>query len=1236
MSRKKRFFLGLLLLLLAPTLVLALFAGYAYFDNLRPQSGDLQTWVKPAVVLPGGEAAYYMKFSGKKSDAPQTPMPPLDIVFIVDVSGSMTDSLPAMAAAATDVLKEFAAERPGQTRFALIRFDTLAEITTDWTDNPENLYPGLSNRAYVSNGGTNPRMAFEQLDALLDRGLPQSKKIVVWYTDGGFDGMTDQEIADNCQNLRAARVDIYAVSPPGQGTAPGIIYQMVDDPRHVFNPTNVKDFATNFRYLTEGIMQALGEGGQLSHRLDGRHFSAPLQDTGWTTDRSGTLNLTIGRLPETPSTYAHPLVPQSAGLWSVGVEPPKILFTDDNGQLRSIQATHRPAMLVITWLTLLFLLLPALLWMLIHIPVRRALIPEEPLPLPEILRPRLPTQLPALPSVAEERQPPIPTLFIGLGGAGKDALYATRADLKQAHLGRAGQPYRFLWVDVDTREAQRSGPFDDWPEYTIEKLIAPAEIRQASAYLPELGKTPEHLNWFDVLPYQNATRNELNLAEGSRGNRALARLALFEWLASKGDLLPTLTAECKRLMNYDSIDGTRQIVIFASADGGVGSGWLLDFGRLLHRIVRQQQAEGIEFVPEIIGVLCVPQENRHPENQRALGMEIQSATLSGAYPQKVIYAPNEPLLANMDTESPYNWIFKSSAADANTIASQCGELSATLVDPHPRSSLLDRAAALDRTQSIQVLTHGLHVLPTLIYDQVRYELFLRLIGPDILLDIEPSIKGGFGPRTLSDEAALTYLQEWIRDEPAGTPWQLLLAAASDTVLVTGWLKTMKGASAPSQEWFANAFSASLTRRLHGRADAEKMRWQRDWMPGDAIVTLRFLANRLEQNVRTEIKAQGAAAQVIDVLNTLIGMIRNAADELERWMQDFSVICEKVSRQRSELSQMPERLGRLARRTFIDSEYDQARVEQWARNSLETWLGTSDTVSAIRERLFMAVLIQGLRVKVMVRSCIERIQDFASANELAEAIDHYAQALAYLVPAVRIEGALAEQSEEVRRSLTRSLVDTGSKPQQVLVVSPRMTDLRRKESQILEAFKNTIPQPAYHGTRAERAGGDHSAVRRLELAEAKDDQLSLNKLKLPFVEAAEQAAEGLRQRAEKKFNLIVPSFPAALRIAVAHPEAFKSFARAYKAGHILQRQDAFGADQWALLDTSEFLTFGADQGLATAAANYVWYVKSPSLSFTPMGTGGDFSRLKKWISEPNYPDDETLAQIAIDAYEDQEI
>lgn len=1237
---RKKFLKGLLILLLAPLVVLALFAAYVYWANSRPQTGQLQTRVEPQVILPGGEATYFITFTGEERK-PSEPPTTVDIAFLIDVSGSMISSLPAMADAAHRVAQELSSEK-GRIRFSLIQFDTKAEVMTPWTEDPEALFAGLK-RLNTMTGGNDTRAAFVKLDEMLDKARPGAKKVAVFYTDGILEAcdqyafnspcpsgpMTNNEMTRKAADLRANGVELFSIGLPGLGSAP-LMMEMTDSPSHVFDPVDAADLAVNFRLAARGMVGGSGEGGQVSHLLDGRHFAAPLQGTSWGVDRRGTLNLSVGKLPKTSTTYAHPLVPLSSGLWRVGVEPPRLTFAAQDGRLLNLQAERRPLLLVIGWAMLLWLL-PAAMWTLLYLTQRTPPLVEPQQLLPDILRPRPPTLLPTLPLVSENREAPVPTLFLGIGGAGRRSLQATRAELKQAHLGLPSQPYKFVWIDVDTKEATVTTPFEEWSEFPIEELIAPAEIRRAQAYLPEPGEVPEHLKWFDTQRYVNVSREKLNLAEGTRGDRALARLSLFQWLAQKDALLSVLVNACRELAQMNSVDGTRQIVVLASPDGGIGSGWFLDVGRLLHRITRRQQEQAeIEFIPEIIGVLSDTPERPNAANRSALELEFESAVLSGAFPQRTTYEPGKDLMDGVDKESPYHWVFTTSAYDDNSSTAQSAELAAVLVERHPRTSLLKASDSLQARQFISVQTRAVQVLPVHLYERIHYEVFLRTVGPDILLDLEASVKGGFALKSVSAETAARLLTEWAKAEPPSTPLQLLLAAASDSSLAPGFMRIMQGSSPPTQDWFANTLSNSLTLRLHGHGDPDDAQWHRDWMPGEAIATLRLLSTRLEGTVLPEAQAMGAPAHAIAIIEHVRKVARDAADQLEVWANEFCEVCEKFHRHYHDFSRLRDEIRRLSGRTYLEPLHEQEQVSHWIKEIFETWLGTPDTTSAIRERLFFAVVTEGDSIRVILRSYVDSPKEFATAAEAINAVDEQARLLARVAPAIRIGGALAKEPQERREQWAHQIVDTTTAPREVLVVAPQAGD--RDEARTIEQFCQLIPQPPSHGRRVDQRSDDQTAVRRLELTEkvfaggGEREQIS-------YVTIAEQQAEVLRVRAENKYKISVSVLPPELRVALAHPAAFVSFARAYKAGHIILQEDAAGARQWCYLDTDEFLTFAPQPTLAQAAANYASYISSPPQTFDMVGEGGKFTKLAQWRKKRGSTDDDILTLLAIDVYED---
>jgi Mg-chelatase subunit ChlD len=1245
-DRRRKFLKGLLILSAAPCVVLALFAAYVYVVNARPQEGTLRTRVEPAVVLPGGEATYYVDFRGER-DEPDAPPPPIDIAFLIDVSGSMTDSLPDMADAAHAVARELASETPGRVRFALIRFDSQAEITTPWTEDPGQLFEGLKQlRPFTGQNDTRP--AFARLDELLGRVRPGAKRVAVFYTDGALEAcgdpltgrslcpggpMTEDEMRAEADSLRAQGVELYSVGLPGHGSAP-LMVEMTGSPAHVFDPVDARDLAANFRMAARSITGANAEGGQLTHLLDGRHFAVPLQGTAWALS-GGALTLGVGKLPQGPATFAHPLVPLSSGLWPVGIEPPRLNYAGDDGRLRNLQAARRPAVLVIGWGTLLWALLPSALWSLVFL-VRRA--PRAPTPagsLTDPLRARPPVLLPAPPADVGARHEPIPTLFVGLGGAGRRALLAARAEAKQAHVGRPGQPYKFLWLDLDTKEAERPTAFEPWDEYEVVESVAPPEVRRTQSYLPEQGRMPDHLKWFNPHRYLHSSKEEMNLAEGSRGDRALARLALYEWLARAGEPLSTLERMCAELAALPSPDGTRQVVVFATADGGVGGGWLLDVGRLLRRLTRRRQNSDGGFAPEIIGVLCQTPEGARTQNRRALALEAEAAALSGAFPQRLTYVPGDELLDAVDTEAPFNWVLTTEALDPDSAAAQAAELAAVLVERHPRASLLRACNMVGPRPPVSAQTRALHVLPAQLYEQLHYELFLRLIGPETLFDIEPAPQGGFAPSVVDESQSSRHLTAWADAEPPGTPMQLLLGAAADPARTAGFLRASQQAT-PTGQWLLATFCAALTSRLRGHADSDDAGWHRDWMPGAAVATLRLLAARLEDSVGPDLRAMGAAAATVEAVEYVAGLARAAAAQLEEWVRDFCLLAEKAGARRADVGKLRQQLGRLSGRTYLEPLDERTHVARWTQEIFETWLGTTDVTSAVRKHLYFSASPSGTAPRVVLNSYIESARVFGSASEAAETLDRQSRLLARAAPAARVGGALLNETEEKRRELARRLVDTTTAPRQVLVITPDATRLDNAEGRVIAALAEGIPQPPAHGTRHEQSGDDHGAVRRVELGQTIWGEVT-NPAQLTFAAAAEREAESLRLRAERKYELAVPTFPPELRIALAQRGGFRSFARAYKAGRVVRRQDAAGVAQWVFADSGEFLTFGPEPTLAQAAANYVWYAGAPTdgfrREFVTENGGGSFAGLEEWRRRRETPDADVLSLIAIEMYED---
>ncbi|MDQ3803388.1 MAG: VWA domain-containing protein [Acidobacteriota bacterium] len=1230
-----------LIISLTPLLVFPALAVYVWVANARPQGGALTTNVSPQVAFTGQEAAYYINFTGREEEAQPAPPSQIDMAFLIDVSGSMTPSLDEMAKAARQVTGDLSKANP-DTHFSLMQFSTGAETLVNWTSDAAALGAGLE-RLDRSGGDNDSRAAFRELDGLLAKARPESKKVVVFYTDGVIAAcacipMGWDEMGEAGRRLRGQGVEIYSVGLPRTGSDPNMVL-ITGAPDHIYDPVDLSDLLANFRLVTERIQPGAGEGGQVSHRVDGRHFAAPLEGTPWGIEPSGTLTLSVGKVTKNPDAYAHPLRPLSSGVWRVGVEPPKLVYINEAGQLQQALAQRRPLMLVVGWFPLLLGLLPAVLWTLYYYRPRPAATPEGDRVLPEIVRPRPPTSLPALPGPVAEASAPVPTLFIGIGGAGRRALSAVRADLKQMSPSDSPQPYRFLWLDVDSKESSRQPRFANWARYPVEELLAPQDVYQLERYVSEQKPAPAHLRWFDFVHYdREVAREVMNLADGSRGDRRLARLALFRWLGEKGEPLATLAAHSSALAGLESPDETRQIIVFASPAGGVGSGWFLDVGRMLRRLGRERQRQTpSEFVPEIIGVWCGDTDTAKAANHEALRLETETAVLAGAYPQQAALCPQGTQLSEVDTESPYNWIFSVSGDDEASAAAQCAGVGAVLVERRPRTELLRRVPPSRAGTPTPVHVRSIHVLTAELCEQIFFNLLRRVLGPDILLDLEPSGAGGLSAGELPADAAHQRLVDWAAELPPATPLQMIVAAAGDPQRTQLMYDSIRVMPSLTPAWLASAATSSLNQKLRGHKEMNGSGWRRQWMPGEAAAVLKLLASRLESTVIPQARALGGEPHELEILEATKGWAERAAVELERWLAGFYSVSQQISREQQELIRERATLTSLKDREYLDLPAGADQIDELTREAFATWLGTADVSSAIRERLFLGLEETAGGVwQIVLRSYLGQPQVFDDADTAAANLKAHLRSLALTVPATHIRRVLSLLDEDHRAALGRGLVDLSLSCEEALLVAPAADGLGSKDAAELEGFLSAVPQPANQGGRTDVKGHDRSAIRRVALLSAAPEREF--QPDLPFVSDSEIFAERIRHCAERRYELSTPQFPPELRIALSHPREFRSFVTAYRSDQIVLREDGAGQPQWMFTETAEFLTYGPNPTLAQAAASYVYYARKTAAAgrgaAADLDGGGDFTKLRAWLSrQERQVSDDVLTQLAIDVFED---
>jgi hypothetical protein len=150
-----------------------------------------------------------------------------------------------------------------------------------------------------------------------------------------------------------------------------------------------------------------------------------------------------------------------------------------------------------------------------------------------------------------------PTLFLGLGGTGKEVLLRLRRKFYDA-LGVPGLPCTaYLWLDTDMRDCMAAGekigdkyaPVAFCQEEKIALLEGPV-----GADLANVVDNPEHWPHVHEWLYPEVARYGTQIADGAAAVRALGRLTYFNHFR---EIDMRLNAMIARLSAFESITATK-------------------------------------------------------------------------------------------------------------------------------------------------------------------------------------------------------------------------------------------------------------------------------------------------------------------------------------------------------------------------------------------------------------------------------------------------------------------------------------------------------------------------------------------------------------------------------------------------------------------------------------------------------------------------------------------------------
>jgi hypothetical protein len=219
----------------------------------------------------------------------------------------------------------------------------------------------------------------------------------------------------------------------------------------------------------------------------------------------------------------------------------------------------------------------------------------------------------SLPPTLVSDKPVGPTLVIGLGGTGKEALLRLRRKIVEQYGSLDRLPFlRFMHIDTDKTQ-MASEQYDlrsnDDPLYTDVQFSNSERIDLT--VFPNTSKYVEHLNNFPSVKRWFPTGGKIahlgDLKDGAGQVRIASRLGFFDAAnhqkitgrleQSRRELAdPAILAQVSKL-GFEFSAANWRVVVVASLAGGTGSGTFLDTGFLVRRYFPEAERVGILLLP---------------------------------------------------------------------------------------------------------------------------------------------------------------------------------------------------------------------------------------------------------------------------------------------------------------------------------------------------------------------------------------------------------------------------------------------------------------------------------------------------------------------------------------------------------------------------------------------------------------------------------------------------------------
>ena len=1224
-GRRVDFLAGFLILVAGPILVIGGLWGWAVMTAGQPRSGPLSLTADRVLVMDGA-VALQTGFAGMPAASGGTPLPPppIDLLVLVDVSGSTGSTRPELLSAIESVGNDLLLSGAAANRVAVISFDHEARVEADWTASADRVSAHALAPLLERSGGNDSRAMFRELDTIVARSRPQARRLAVFYTDGAWvacvqcrNPMEWPEVESVAASLRSRGIELFVVGVPNNLDTDHMAH-VTGTPDRVLVSANQSELTAQLRSVTVTNAEIAAIRARLTLPVDGRLFDAQTGDSGWSVDPAdGRLARRIQPLHRSPTTFSVTLHPNALGYVPATYAPAQLRFPNPDGDGDVELRSGPPSVLVVSPLFLLVAFAPALGWAglaLLPGPKRQAPPPSRlPYPLPPS-----PVQVLRLPAPPDTTEAAVPTLIVGLGGWGCGAAFAVRSHLTATGDDGMTPPVSFLAIDVDRGALEQAAPARSGGEdLSVTTLPAPSCVTDANQWLrdriPDAAHPGGVWSGLPLAAYRNASRQELSLEHGVHGDRTLGRAALLRWFED-GGLAAALQDGLQALMARPAADGVRQIVVLVNMAGGFGSAAALDVARVLRRQARAAQAADA-LIPEIICIAAdSPVGTAERARRTAFLRECHTASRLASHPRTVLLGAARPEFAATDDEAPFDTVMTVSS-DLDDAATQAVVLSDALLSPRPRRVWLP---AMDRVARpvVTVAARALTVPAAAERRLVEQEFLLRVIGRHLLGGIAPDPAGSGYDVQAPSAPRLSELVAQIRAaEPPASPWALLLQAAVEPPALPAFLAMVAQSDGSAPEWIARAAAAALTARLSA---APGMPPGISMTPPEAAALSEWLEQRISGPLAREAAGLGATPDAMTALETVARSFSAMTGDWRRWTRHLLTAANEAAaesaRLRAATAPATGALSILAVTT--DGDAIGRRLDQvfavWLREQ-------SSDAKDLHSHLSFAVAVENGTPMPLLRSRIGWRTDHRDPEAAVAMLRKAANLVVGLAGPRRIDGALAAIPTDETRRLAETLVTASQPAAGALLVRPGAPDLAA--AAVIDAFCRNVTDPAGCPSRLEATAYGHATVARIAWGPPRPSQFTPGAL--PVVQPLDLGAERLRLRLIQVLDRQIDELPIDLVLATADPVRFRSFARLYRAGRLSERADPWGRRSWYLDEPGIFLTQG-DGSLAAAAASFVGIDPAPDVLDGP--ASGDFALLEDWMRSKTEPGADALERL----------